>query len=107
MKYVILNYRGKIMKETLNFILSILALVFVTLLTLSLMGIIDLAGLLGGSLYYNILVYGPSFLLGAFALVTFASKSFKLIFFVITVVVLLALIVLIIDPTFLGLIPVV
>lgn len=91
------------MKDVLNFILSLFALVYVAALVLGFTGIINLQALLG-DLYFETIIYLPAFLLGALALVSFASKSFKLIFFVLTAIAVLALILFLIDPTFFGLI---
>lgn len=92
------------MKDVLNFILGLLALVYITVIVLNFTGLVDLSGLVGGVTLLEIMIYAPMFMLGAFALVTFASKSFKLIFFVLTVIVILALTLYLIDPTFFGLI---
>lgn len=93
------------MKNVLNFILGLLAMIYIIVFVLNFTGIIDLHGLLGG--YYFELIFIiiiPIFLLGAFALVAFASKSFKLVFFILTVIALAVVIVILIDPTLFGLI---
>lgn len=92
------------MKETLNFILSIIALLFIASFVLTAAEIVNVASFLGWQIFY---FYIPTFLLGAFALVNFATKSIKLVFFILTVIALIALVILLIDPTFFGIIPVI
>ncbi|MDD2445198.1 MAG: hypothetical protein PHX09_00035 [Clostridia bacterium] len=90
------------MKNILNFILSILTLIYVTIMALILVPIIDITSIIGLPILIEINRYGPLVLLSSFALVNFADKSYKLIFFILMAIVFIAIVLVWIDPNIFG-----
>jgi len=87
------------MKNILNFILSILALIYVAIIALFYIPIIDISGIITLETLSLLTTYVPVSLISAFALVNFADKSFKLVFFILMAIVFIAIVLVWIDPT--------
>ena len=80
------------MKGLLNFILAIASLVYLALfviMQLTTIGVIETEIFFSDFMSY-FMTYGPLILLSLFALVDFASKSLKIIFLIILIVVIIA-----------------
>ena len=80
------------MKGILNFILAIASLVYLALfviMQLAVLGVIQTDIFLGDFMSY-VMTYAPLVLLSLFALVDFSSKSIKILFLIILIVVIIA-----------------
>ena len=79
------------MKSLLNFIFSLASLAYLALFVfyrLSILGVIEIN--FASEFMMYVLTYGPILLLSLFALVDFASRSIKLLFLIILIVVIIA-----------------
>ena len=80
------------MKSLLNFIFSLASLAYLALFVfyrLAILGVIETKFFASEFMMY-VLTYGPILLLSLFALVDFASRSIKLLFLIILIVVIIA-----------------
>ena len=79
------------MKSLLNFIFSLASLAYLALFVfyrLAILGVIEIN--FASEFMMYVLTYGPILLLSLFALVDFASRSIKLLFLIILIVVIIA-----------------
>lgn len=83
------------MKNAFNFILSLIALIFIVLQVLFLIPAVGLteSEFMMSDFMLGIMSYGPIFLLALFAVVNFFERSFKIVFFILALFAIAALII--------------